>query len=377
MKYYIIAGEASGDLHGAALIHSLRNQDPKAECRGWGGDLMHQAGMHLTKHIRDLAFMGLGQVLKNLPTIANNFKICHKDILHFQPNSLILIDYSGFNLRIAKWAKNKGIHVIYFISPQIWATREKRVHKIKAYVDKMYVILPFEKAFYQKHHYSVEYVGHPLLDIIKNKVKEPTFRQKHQLDERPIIALLPGSRKQEIRSMLNLMIEIADCFSAYQFVVAAAPSIAQSFYINLMNEATNVKIISNQTYDILQHSHAALVTSGTATLEAALFKVPQIVCYKTSALMYQLVKRIIKVPYISIVNLIMGEKVVVELIQKECNIHTLKLQLEQLLAGEVRQKMLEKYALLEEKLGTKGATNRAAVSMVLSLKNYLNNQKQS
>ncbi len=375
MKYYIIAGEASGDLHGAALVRSLHAQDTAAECRGYGGDLMQQAGMHLSKHIRELAFMGVGQVIKNLVSILRAFKTCHQDIVSFEPDCLILIDYSGFNLRIAKWAKARGYCVLYFIGPQVWATREKRVHKIKAYVDKMYVILPFEKAFYRQHQYQVEFVGHPLLDIVSAKTLDLNFRQKNQLDTRPIIALLPGSRKQEIKSMLDVMLKVVVFFPNLQFVLAAAPSISVDYYQSYLENTPNVCLIKNQTYDILQHSEAALVTSGTATLETALFGVPQIVCYKTSAFMYHLVKRIIKVPYISIVNLIMQEQIVPEFIQKECTASNLQLQLEQILRGPTREKMCQKYQLLQAKLGHKGACNRTAKLMIDALKNYLNNQK--
>lgn len=368
MKYYVISGEASGDLHGSNLIKALKEVDASAEFRAWGGDLMQAAGAVLAKHYKDLAFMGIGQVLKNLPTILGNFKFCRQDIQAFSPDVLILIDYSGFNLRIAKWAKNQGYKIFYYISPQIWATREKRVEKIKRYIDKMFVILPFEADFYAKHNYSVEFVGHPLLDVIHAHQTEIDFRDKHQLGTAPIIALLPGSRKQEIRSMLATMLSIVDDFPDYQFVIAGAPSISPDFYQPFTQHKTNVVLLQNQTYHLLENSHAALVTSGTATLETALFKVPQIVCYKASALLYTIVKRIIKVPFISIVNLIMQKKVVPELIQHDLTTQQLKIELQQIIAGPKRQEMLENYLLLSKKLGHQGASQKAAQSMIKHLR---------
>lgn len=368
MKYYIISGEASGDLHGSNLVKALKEEDLSAEFRAWGGDLMQEAGVVLAKHYKELAFMGIGQVLKNLPTILGNFKFCRQDIQAFAPDVLILIDYSGFNLRIAKWAKAQGYKIFYYISPQIWATREKRVKKIKLYVDKMFVILPFEADFYAKHDYSVEFVGHPLLDVIKTHKTEANFRAKNQLDNGPIIALLPGSRKQEIESMLHVMLSIVPDFPSYQFVIAGAPSIPVDFYQAFVHSKPNVTLLQNQTYALLEHSHAALVTSGTATLETALFKVPQVVCYKAGALLYAIVKRIIKVRFISIVNLIMEKKVVQELIQHDLNTQQLKIELQQIIAGSKRQEMLNNYSLLAQKLGHQGASKKAAQSMVKHLR---------
>lgn len=368
MKYYIISGEASGDLHGSNLVKALKEEDAFAEFRAWGGDLMQEAGVVLAKHYKDLAFMGIGQVIKNLPTILGNFKFCRQDIQAFSPDVLILIDYSGFNLRIAKWAKAQGYKIFYYISPQIWATREKRVKKIKLYIDKMFVILPFEADFYAKHDYSVEFVGHPLLDVINTHKVEANFRAKNQLDDSPIIALLPGSRKQEIESMLHVMLSIVADFPSYQFVIAGAPSIPVDFYQAFVHSKPNVTLLQNQTYSLLEHSHAALVTSGTATLETALFKVPQVVCYKAGALLYAIVKRIIKVRFISIVNLIMEEKVVQELIQHDLNTQQLKIELQQIIAGSKRQEMLNNYSLLSQKLGHQGASKKAAKSMVKHLR---------
>lgn len=368
MKYYIISGEASGDLHGSNLVKALKEEDDSAELRAWGGDLMQAAGAVLAKHYKDLAFMGLGQVLKNLPTILGNFKFCRQDIQAFAPDALILIDYSGFNLRIAKWAKAQGYTVFYYISPQVWATRESRVEKIKLYVDKMFVILPFEADFYAKYHYPVEFVGHPLLDVIQEHPSDPNFRANNQLGTAPIIALLPGSRKQEIEAMLKVMLSIVADFPDYQFVIAGAPSIAKDFYQPFVRSKPNVTLLQNQTYPLLEHSHAALVTSGTATLETALFKVPQVVCYRAGALLYAIVKRIIKVPFISIVNLIMEKKVVQELIQHDLNTQQLKIELQQIIAGPKRQEMLDNYLLLSQKLGHQGASKKTAQSMVKHLR---------
>lgn len=368
MKYYIISGEASGDLHGSNLVKSLKKNDQEATVRAWGGDLTQAAGATLAKHYKELAFMGIGQVIKHLPTILGNFKFCRQDILAFHPDVLILIDYSGFNLRIAKWAKKQGYKIFYYISPQIWATREKRVKKIKLYVDKMFVILPFEQQFYQKHDYEVEFVGHPLLDVVLTHPNHPNFRAATKLSQQPIIALLPGSRKQEIRSMLSIMLTIVDAFPQYQFVIAGAPSIAPSFYEPFIKASDRVHLLQNQTYDLLAHSHAALVTSGTATLEAALFNVPQVVCYKASALLYAIVKRIIKVRFISIVNLIMDKKVVQELIQHDLNSLQLKIELQQIIEGKKRQEIIKNYSLLHQKLGSQGASNKAAKSMLRHLR---------
>ena len=341
--------------------------------RVWGGDLMKACGVELVRHYKDLAFMGVLAVIKKLPTILGNFSFCHQDILKYKPDVLILIDYSGFNLRIAKWAKTNGFKVFYYISPQIWATRERRVEKIKRYVDKMFVILPFEKEFYKKHNYDVEYVGHPLLDIIDHHISNSNFLRDNQLSNKPIIALLPGSRKQEIQVMLNIMLSIVKDFESYQFVIAGAPSIDQNYYNSFLTDHPNIKLIQNKTYDLLDNSCAALVTSGTATLETALFNVPQIVCYKASPLFYIIVKRIIKVAYISIVNLIMNEKVIPELIQNDLNKKQLKTELHKILKGTHRQKILGNYTLLKQKLGTKGASERAANKMLKILKNNKHN----
>lgn len=369
MKYYIIAGEASGDLHGSNLMKGIFKEDPQAEIHFWGGDLMQKAGGTLVKHYRDLAFMGFAEVVMNLKTILSNIKICKADILEFQPDVLIFIDYPGFNMRIAKWAKNLGMKTHYYISPQIWAWKENRIKAIKRDVDKMYVILPFEKDFYEKkHRFPVEFVGHPLIDAINSNPKTDAakFKKDNHLDEKPIIALLPGSRKQEISKMLSEMLSVVKHFPDYQFVIAGAPSQEFSFYEQFLTN-DQVHFISNKTYDLLSVSHAALVTSGTATLETALFKVPEVVLYKGNWLSYQIAKRIITLKYISLVNLIMDKEVVTELIQEDCNPEKIKIELEKILDPNYRTQLLTQYDLLETKLGGEGASNKTAYLIVKDL----------
>ncbi|KIQ17908.1 lipid-A-disaccharide synthase [Flavobacterium sp. MEB061] len=370
MKYYIIAGEASGDLHGSNLMKALYEEDPQAEIRFWGGDLMQKAGGTLVKHYRELAFMGFVEVIFNLKTIFSNIAFCKKDITYFQPDVIIFIDYPGFNMRIAKWAKALNYKTHYYISPQIWAWKENRIKAIKQDVDKMFVILPFEKSFYEdKHHFPVDFVGHPLIDAIQNQppFDEVIFRKENQLSEKPIIAVLPGSRKQEITKMLSLMLSVVDDFQDYQFVIAGAPSQDYEFYQQFITNK-NIKFISNKTYDLLRSSTAALVTSGTATLETALFKVPEVVCYKGSWASYQIAKRIITLKYISLVNLIMDQEVVTELIQNECNPKRIKEELQKLLDPDYRENLLKNYDILEQKLGGIGASKKTAKLIVADLK---------
>lgn len=370
MKYYIIAGEASGDLHGSNLMKALSHEDPQAEIRFWGGDLMQAAGGVLVKHYRELAFMGFAEVILNLKTILSNIKFCKQDIANFKPDAIILIDYPGFNMRIAKWAKKIGIKTHYYISPQIWAWKENRIRDIRRDVDKMYVILPFEKDFYEKkHHFPVEFVGHPLIDAIhqRTKIDEKTFREANSLDAKPVIALLPGSRKQEIKKMLSIMLSVVGDFPDFQFVIAGAPGQDFEFYEQFLIDK-NVHFISNQTYDLLSISAAALVTSGTATLETALFNVPEVVCYKGSWASYQIAKRIITLNYISLVNLIMDRPVVSELIQEKLNPKNLRLELAKLFEPENRKRLLSDYELLEKKLGLTGAAQKTAKLIVSDLK---------
>ncbi len=369
MKYYLIAGEASGDLHGANLMKSIRIEDPEAEFRFWGGDLMQAVGGSMVKHYKDLAFMGFVEVLLNIFTILKNIKTCKKDILSYNPDAIVFIDYPGFNLRIADWAKQKGFKTHYYISPQIWAWKEGRIKTIKRCVDMMYVILPFEKSFYEdKHNFPVHFVGHPLIDAIVDheQIMPEIFKQLHNLDERPIVAILPGSRKQEIRKMLEVMLTVVDDFPDYQFVIAGAPSQDASFYTPFIKKE-GVHLVMNQTYDLLSLSNAALVTSGTATLETALFKVPEVVCYKGSYISYQIAKRVINLEYISLVNLIMDKPVVTELIQGDFNTKKLKEELTKIIDDYKRAVMFLDYYDLEKELGGKGANDKTARLIVESI----------
>lgn len=367
LKYYIIAGEASGDLHGSNLIKALKHKDSKAEFRFWGGDLMAEnAGNEPVKHYRDLAFMGFLEVAKNLKTILGNIKFCKQDLKKYQPDVLILIDYPGFNLRIAKYAKSLGIRVVYYISPQLWAWKEGRVKTIKKYVDDLLVILPFEKDFYKKHGVEAHFVGHPLLDAISDlpEIDLQKFKSEHHLNEKEIIALLPGSREQEVEKMLELMLSVRPHFPEYQFVIAGAPSLPKDFYEKYVDK--NVQFVSNKTYDLLRCSKGALVTSGTATLETALLNVPEVVCYRGSKISYAIAKRLVKhIKYISLVNLIMDRETVKELIQNELTTEHLTKEL-RLILNENRNKILSDYEQLRKKLGGKGASANAAKIIVTS-----------
>jgi len=361
MKYYIIAGEASGDLHGSNLIKELKQLDSMASIRGWGGDKMEAEGAKLVKHYRDLAFMGFIEVIKNLNTIFKNLTFCKQDILQYQPDAIILIDYPGFNLRIAKWAKQQGIKVIYYISPQVWAWKESRVKGIKQNVDKMLVILPFEKAFYSKWNYDVEYVGHPLVKVI-NEFEPGNFL----FADKKVIALLPGSRQQEILKKLPIMLEASKNFPAYHFVVAKAPGLEESFYNELLAPYKNVSTVVNKTYKLLSEAKAAVVTSGTATLETALFNVPEVICYKGSAVSYQIAKRLIKIKYICLVNLIMDKEVVKELIQDKMTADNITKELNELLHNPSKQKQLqEDYTNLKNLLSKGGNASANAAKIII------------
>ncbi|HEX5003050.1 MAG TPA: lipid-A-disaccharide synthase [Bacteroidia bacterium] len=366
MKYYIIAGEASGDLHAANLMKELRLADSAFSCRAWGGDLMQEQGAELVKHYRDLAFMGFVEVIANLKTILANVAFCKEDILKYNPDALILVDYPGFNLRIAEFAKQKGIKVFYYISPQVWAWKASRVKQIKRNVDRMLTILPFESDFYKQYNYPVTFVGHPLLDAIENRTDSNNILLSS--DPRKIIALLPGSRKQEITTVLPLMLSVTAKFPDYRFIVAAAPSVDKEFYAAVTRNAP-VEIIYGKTYDLLAAAHAALVTSGTATLEAALFGVPEVVCYKGNVVSYHIARRLIKVKYISLVNLIMDREIVKELIQDDLISGSISAELEKICSeGPERQKMIDDYKALKKVLGGKGASARAAHTIVADLK---------
>jgi len=377
MKYYIIAGEASGDLHGSNLVKELKKLDKEAVIRSWGGDMMQAAGAEVVKHYKDLAFMGFIEVIKNLPTILNNLKFCKEDILQFKPDVVVLIDYPGFNLRIAKWAKEQGFPVIYYISPQVWAWKESRVKGIKKFVDKMLVILPFEKAFYQQWDYKVEYIGHPLVQVVEEFPKEQVQLKTMQPGagnnaakkdvNRQVIALLPGSRKQEITVKLPIMLEVSKRFPDYRFIIAQAPSLPYGFYQEMIQSYPNVELaFSGQTYALLSQAKAALVTSGTATLETALFGVPQVVCYKGSTISYHIAKRLIKIKYISLVNLIMDKPVVKELIQHELTTENVSRELNDILRNQQRIAQIEKdYTDLKTLLQQGGnASSRAAQEIV-------------
>lgn len=368
MKYYIIAGEASGDLHASNLMKEMKLQDPSAEFRCWGGDLMEQQGAKLVKHYRNLAFMGFSEVIANLKTILSNIKLCKKDILDYKPDALILVDYPGFNLRIAEFAHIEGLRVFYYISPQIWAWKKSRVYKIRKFVDKMFVILPFEKDFYANYNYDVEFVGHPLLDMIAALPKNNSldFKERNKLDDKPIVAVLPGSRMQEINKVLPIMLSIVTDFPDYHFVIAGAPSIDKSLYEPFLIEE-NLSIVYGQTHGLLQNAYAAIVTSGTATLETALFNVPEVVCYKGSFISYQIAIRVVDkaiIKFISLVNLVMDKEIVKELIQADLNTFNLKKEFELIAENKTnRQRMLSEYAELRQKLGGAGASKKTAESI--------------
>lgn len=369
MRYYVIAGEASGDLHGSNLLKELYQQDARSEFRCWGGDMMKAAGAELVKHYRELAFMGFVEVLLNLRTIFKNLAFCKKDITEYQPDAIILIDYPGFNLRIAEWAKKQGYRIIYYISPQVWAWKENRVKKMKQCIDRMLVILPFEKDYYKnKWNWEVEYVGHPLVEVVNdflaNQLSSP---ERLTESTKKTIALLPGSRKQEILKKLPVMLELSRFFPDYQFIVAKAPGQDDVFYQSMLAPYQNVGAVANQTYALLTRSSAALVTSGTATLETALFGVPEVVCYKGSAISYEIAKRIISIKYISLVNLIMDKPVVKELIQNDMTVDNLRKELDLLLNDEAKKNQLkEDYYRLKDLLSKGGMASANAAKSILA-----------
>jgi lipid-A-disaccharide synthase len=371
LKIYIIAGEASGDLHASNLMKAILAKDPTTEFRYWGGDKMAAVQGKPVKHIKDLAFMGFIEVLMNIKTILRNIKFCKKDVLESKPDALVLVDYPGFNLRIAKFAKEHGIRVHYYISPSVWAWKEKRGWKVKESVDELYCILPFEKEFYKRYDMDVNYVGHPLIEAIqdfkKTAISKADFISEFELDNRPIIALLPGSRKQEIRIKLPIMLAAAKKYGDYQLIVAGAPNLDESFYKNIA-AGQEMHWLSNRTYDLLNNSYAAMVTSGTATLETALFHVPQVVCYKGDNLSYQIAKRLVKVKYISLVNLIADKEVVKELIQNDLTVANLHHYLDPLLSESIERKtMLEAYNSIDKDLGGGNASEKIASLLLADL----------
>jgi len=383
MKYYIIAGEASGDLLGSYLMKSIKNKDAQADFRCWGGDLMETQGGDLIKHYKELAFMGFWEVAANFRTILKNIKICKIDILLYEPDVIVLIDYPGFNLRIAEFAKEQNIRVVYYVSPQIWAWKKNRVHKIIRDVDTMITILPFEKEFYAKYNYEAHYVGHPLLDVIHsemaveaepepNTVSKPnmydyqSFKANYHLDDRPIIAVLPGSRSQELRKMLPIMVQIVEQFPEYQFVMSKVKWQPLSLYQSYTKDK-QLTLVEGNTYALLHHAKAAIVTSGTATLETALWNVPQVVCYKGSRLSYLIAKSLVgkHLKYISLVNLILDKPAVTELIQYDCNLKRLKTELEKIICNkEIVAEMKNDYQQLQHILGDSGASDKAAKLIV-------------
>jgi lipid-A-disaccharide synthase len=360
MKYYLVAGEASGDLHGANLMKALKERDAEADFRYFGGDLMQAQGGTLVKHYADMAFMGFVEVLVNLPTILKNLKACKADIDAWQPNVLILIDFPGFNLKIAQYAKAKGFKVCYYISPKVWAWNQKRVLKIKRVVDHMFCILPFEVDFYKSWDMKVDYVGNPLLDAVSAFTPDPGFITNNNLPAKKIIALLPGSRKQEISRLLPDMIQVADKFPDYQLVIAGAPSFTADYYTQYLN-GQRIPVVFNATYDLLTHAHAAIVASGTATLETALFNVPQVVVYKGGTISIAIARMVVSIKFISLVNLIMDKLVVQELIQGDCNPAQITHELNLLINdGNYRNQMLANYDELDVRMGQPGASAKTA-----------------
>lgn len=365
MKYFILSGESSGDLQGSLLMQAIHKEDAHAQFVAWGGDKMMQQGAIIKKHFRELAFMGFVEVLKNIFTISRNFAQAKKDIAEFKPDVLIFIDYPGFNLRMASWAKKAGLTAVYYISPQLWAWKENRIKIIKNYIDLLICILPFEEEWYRQRGVKVHYVGHPLMMHINQAKKDEsitlTKEQWHAINGKKIIALLPGSRLQEIKKKLPIMLEMVEYFPDYHFAIACTSHIAEAIYTEIIGSIQHVSLVKDNTYGLLKNAYAALVTSGTATLETALFDVPQVVCYKANTISYQIGKRLIKVPFISLVNLIANKKVVEELIQDEFNAITLKKNLALILDDQKRKSIHEDYSQIRKTLQGDAATKKAAV----------------
>jgi len=376
MKYYIITGEASGDLHASKLMNGIKTRDAEAEFRYWGGEQMKEAGGTIVKHYRELAFMGFQEVILNIRTIHNNLKYCKEDIMEWDPDAVILVDYPGFNMRIAEFAKTKGYNVFYYISPQVWAWKKHRVHKLHRNTDLAFVVMPFEKDFHAKYGYQVEFTGHPMPDSMDLNVKidDAAFRNKNHLGEKPIIALIPGSRKQELHRILPHMLRITERFNEYQFVIAGVSTLNEQFYKKLI-KSHPVKVVYDQTYDLLRVSRVAAVKSGTVTLETAMLDVPQVVCYRFSFLSALVAWIVVHVKYISLVNLILDRKVVTELIQYKFTADTLSHELSLILPdGEARNQMLNDYKELRQRVGIPGASDRAAAIMVEKLQRATKNK---
>lgn len=371
MKYYLIAGEASGDLHASYLISALKKQDPEAEIRGWGGDLMEQEGMALVRHYKETAYMGFVEVVANLRSIAKNIKECKRDILDYQPDALILVDYPGFNLRIAGFAKDKGLNVFYYIAPKAWAWKKSRGHKLRKAVDKLFAILPFEEEFFGEFNVNTEYVGNPLMDQLSLDASThdyESFLQENNLAFKPIISLFPGSRKQEIDEIFPAMLEVSRLYTDYQFVVGGAPSQSTAIYRKHMKEE-NIPVLFGQGQDLMKYSRAALITSGTATLEAALLNLPQVICYKGNRISIEIARRVVKVKYIGLANLIMDKPVIPELIQDDMTIERMNTELDHMLHNrERRQQLFDDYKALRKKVGGPGASQKVANSVIRFLK---------
>lgn len=371
MKYYIIAGEASGDLHGSDLINGLKQADPHAEIRAWGGDRMAAGGATLVKHYKDAAVMGFVEVLLQLPKVLRNIRFCKRDILAFRPDTVILIDYPGFNFRIARFAKKNGLKVFYYIAPKVWAWKERRVKRLQQNVDKLFIIFPFEEAYFKKWGIDAFYAGNPLVDTVSERLKEAApaavFRQRNHLSDKPIIAVLSGSRRMEINYVLPRVIPLAAHFPDYQFVVGGAPAIDRTVYEKHLRH-TAFRLVENQTYELLSHASAAIVASGTATLETALIGTPQIVCYGGNEISFQIAKRLVRIKFISLVNIIMNREVVCELVQHDLNTENLHSELQALLPnGSKRAAQLNDYAGLRSLLGEQGAAKRIAQKMTREL----------
>ncbi|MDA3909750.1 MAG: lipid-A-disaccharide synthase [Bacteroidales bacterium] len=367
MRYYIIAGEASGDLHASNLIKGLFKYDPEAEVRAWGGEMVEAAGADLVKHYKDLAIMGFVEVLSHLNTIRKNFKFAKADILDYQPDVLITVDFPGFNLRMVKWAKSNGIRTFHYISPNLWAWKKNRVYSMRKTINQLFVILPFETDFYLKYDVNPVYEGHPLLDAVNQfqALELPSFKQKHRLNNRPIVAILPGSRKQEISRMLPHMIRSAEKNPDYQYLIAGAPGMEIEFYEQFISNRENIHLLHNETYDILHHAVSGMICSGTATLEAALFNVPQVVCYKTNKITFFIARLIVKIRRFSLVNLILGRDAVKELIQHEMNDESLSKAFADICPGGAKHDVvLVDYEELKSKLGSDGVSDRLAKKMI-------------
>ena len=364
MKYYIIAGEASGDLYGSKLIDEIFSIDKKAEIRFWGGDNMIKSGGYNVKHIKELAFMGFYEVLKNITTIVRNISFCKNDIKEFDPDKIIYIDYPGFNLKICKWAKNNGYKNFFYVSPQIWAWKENRIKTIKNNIDKLFVIFPFEKEYYrEKHNMEVEFFGHPLIEKIGDFSSSKDFLKKNNITkERDIITLLPGSRSQEINSMLPIFLTLKKHYLNFEFIVAGVKNVNESVYQPALD--LDVKVIYNQTYDLLSHSKIAIVTSGTASLECALFNVPQIVCYKTSSLSYFIGKSFVNISFISLVNIILKKSIVKELVQNELTEKNLVNELSNILSDNKISDILNEYSKIYSMLSIEGTSKKIATSII-------------